>query len=206
MNNVDRIFAGHGEAAQFAEGYTAYFSTLLQGLDRGAVARVIASIMQAREQGKKIFFIGNGGSAATASHFANDVAIGTRCARKPFRAISLTDNHAIITAVANDDGFEQIFVKQLEVLMEAGDLLIAISASGNSPNLVAAVEYARACGNHTIAFTGFDGGKLRGRCSDGIHVATERGEYGPVEAVHAFLLHLIGNYLLQLVKREAGGA
>ena len=90
--------------------------------------------------------------------------------------------------------------------MQTGDVLIAISASGNSPNLVAAVEYARACGNHTIGFTGFDGGKLRARCADCIHVPTERGEYGPVEAVHAFLLHLIGNYLLQRVKREGGGA
>lgn len=204
MNNVDRIFAGHGEAAQFAEAYTAYFSTLLQGLDRNAVARVIATILQAREQGNRIFFVGNGGSAATASHFANDVAIGTRCASKPFKALSLTDNHAIITAVANDDGYEQIFVKQLEVLMESGDVLIAISASGNSANLVAAVDYANACGNHTIGFTGFDGGKLRARCSDCIHVPTEPGEYGPVEAAHAFLVHLIGNYLLQLVKRESG--
>jgi D-sedoheptulose 7-phosphate isomerase len=206
MNNVDRIFAAHGEAAQFAEGYTAYFGTLLQGLDGNAVARVIAAMVQARERGKTIFFIGNGGSAATASHFANDVAIGTRCASKPFRAISLTDNQAIITAIANDDGYEHIFVKQLEVLMQPGDVLVAISASGNSPNLVAAVEYARARGNHTIGFTGFDGGKLKQRCSDFIHVPTERGEYGPVEAVHAFLVHLIGNYLLQLVKREGSGA
>lgn len=204
MNNVDRIFDDHSGAGEFAGAYTAYFSTLLQGLDREAVAEVIAAILQAREQGKRIFFIGNGGSAATASHFANDVAIGTGCVSKPFRAISLTDNQAIITAVANDYGYENIFVKQLEVLMEHGDVLVAISASGNSSNLVAAVEYANARGNHTIGFTGFDGGKLRQLCAGIVHVPTERGEYGPVEAMHAYLLHLIGNYLVQLVKSEQG--
>lgn len=206
MNNIDRIFAGNSGAAEFAGAYADYFGTVLQDLDSQSVSRVIAIIVQAREKGKKIFFIGNGGSAATASHFANDVAIGTRCSSKPFKAISLTDNQAIITAIANDDGYEQIFVKQLEVLMEPGDVLIAMSAAGNSPNVVAAVEYANGRGNHTVGLTGFDGGKLRQLCASGIHVPTERGEYGPVEAMHAFLVHLIGNYLLQLVKRERGAA
>ena len=202
MNNIEKIFSAHSNPADFAEAYTVHFATLLRKLDHRAIESVIEIILKVRNEGKRIFFIGNGGSAATASHFANDVAIGTRSAGKPFRAISLTDNQAIITAVANDDGYDQIFVQQLQALMEPGDLLVAISASGNSLNLVAAVEFAKARGNRTVAFTGFDGGKLKQLCSIVIHVGTERGEYGPVEAAHAYLLHLIGNFLLQTVKHE----
>lgn len=202
MNNIERMFAGNSESALFASAYTSYFGVLLRDLDTGAIARVIAVILHARETGNRIFFVGNGGSASTASHFANDLAIGARTDRKPFKAISLCDNQAILTALGNDDGFDQIFVKQLAVLMEPEDVLIAISASGNSPNLVAAVNYANSLGAHTIGLTGFDGGMLKQLCPDGIHVATERGEYGPVESVHAYLIHLIGNYLLQLVKAE----
>src|SRR5262245_19250967 len=93
MNNVDRIFHNHAGPEAFTSAYTEYFARVLGTLDKRAVAAVIEAMLGAREKGRRIFFIGNGGSAATASHFANDVAIGTRCAAKPFRAISLTDNH-----------------------------------------------------------------------------------------------------------------
>jgi D-sedoheptulose 7-phosphate isomerase len=106
--------------------------------------------------------------------------------------------------VANDDGYDQIFVKQLQALMEPGDMVVAISASGNSANLVAAMEYTNANGGVTVAFTGFDGGKLSKSCTHVVHVPSEKGEYGPVEAAHSYLLHLVGNYLLQHVKREQG--
>lgn len=206
MNNVDKIFLRSKGPAEFAGEYAEYFGSALKALDLKAIGHVIDALLLAREQGKRIFFIGNGGSAATASHFANDVAIGTRSAGKPFRAISLTDNQAIITAVANDDGYEQIFVKQMEVLMEPGDVLVAISASGNSPNVVKAVEFANSAGGTTIGFTGFDGGKLKRLCTNVVHVGTDRGEYGPVEAMHAMLVHLIGNYLLKTVEQEKAGA
>ena len=116
--------------------------------------------------------------------------------------MSLTDNNAIVTAIANDDGYDQIFVKQLEVAMEPGDVVVAISASGNSPNVVKALEFANSRGNPTIGFTGFDGGKLKRLCANVVHIGTDRGEYGPVEAMHVVLVHLIGNYLLKLVEQE----
>ena len=205
MNNVDKMFAGSASADAFSSAYAEYVGRMIRAVDHGAVARLIEVLLQARERGKHIFFIGNGGSAATASHFANDVAIGTRSAAKPFRAVSLTDNNAVMTAVANDDGFEQVFVKQLEALMEAGDVVVAISASGNSPNLVAAVEHANTKGGVTVGITGFDGGKLKKLCAQGIHVPSEKGEYGPVEAVHSYVLHLVGNYLMQRVIGERRG-
>src|SRR6185369_2467294 len=110
--------------------------------DSGAIAKFIEILLQARERHARIYFIGNGGSAATASHFANDIAIGTRSWAKPFRAISLTDNVAILTAIGNDYGYTEIFVAQLKAVMEPNDVVVAISASGNSPNIIEAVRYA----------------------------------------------------------------
>jgi D-sedoheptulose 7-phosphate isomerase len=157
-------------------------------------------VLEARDRGHRVFFIGNGGSAATASHFANDFAIGTRSPEKPFRAISLTDNVAAITAIANDDGYDQIFVKQLEVLMEDGDVVVAISASGNSPSVVKALELANLRGNHTVALTGFEtGGAIAALAKTVIHVKTRKGEYGPVEDAHMFLDHLMGSYFNRVV-------
>jgi len=152
---------------------------------------------------RAVFFIGNGGSAATASHFANDISIGTRTGdKKPFRAVSLTDNVAVMTALANDEGYDRMFVDQLRVHMRAGDSLVAISASGNSPNLIEAVDYATSRGATVIGLTGFDGGKLREKSDISLHVPTAKGEYGPVEDVHMIFDHLIGSYLIAEVKRQ----
>jgi D-sedoheptulose 7-phosphate isomerase len=154
-----------------------------------------------------VFFIGNGGSAATASHFANDIAIGTRTGdAKPFRAMALTDNVAVLTALANDNGYDSIFVDQLKVHLRDGDALVAISASGNSPNVIAAVEYARSRGAKVVGLTGFDGGKLRTLSDIAIHAQTAKGEYGPVEDLHMVVDHLVGSDLAARVRRERRNA
>ena len=145
------------------------------------------------------FFIGNGGSTATASHFANDIAIGTNSYDKPFRSVSLTDSNAIITAVGNDFGFKEIFVRQLRVLGRAGDVVVAISASGNSPNLIRAFDYAKSIGIKTVAITAFDGGKIKQMADEGVHVPTAPKEYGPAEDAHMVLDHLVGAYLMRFI-------
>jgi D-sedoheptulose 7-phosphate isomerase len=207
MNALDELFDKHKDPREFAAAYAEHLSAILRSLDFGAVAEFMRVILAARDRGHRIFFVGNGGSAATASHFANDFAIGTRCPEKPFRAMSLTDNVAAMTAIANDDGYEQVFVKQLEVLMGPGDVLVAISASGNSPNVVKAIEYTNARGNHTVALTGFEtGGKIAQLAKTVIHVKTRKGEYGPVEDVHMFLDHLIGSYFNRLVAADRSTA
>jgi D-sedoheptulose 7-phosphate isomerase len=207
MNAVDEIYAAHNDAEGFAGGYATYLGELLGRLDRKAVAAFMTLVLEVRSRGGRIFFIGNGGSAATASHFANDFAIGTRCAEKPFKAISLTDNVAAMTAIANDEGYDQLFVKQLEVVMEPGDVVVAISASGNSANVVKAIEFAKSRGNKTVALTGFETGGCIAEIADiVIHVKTRHGEYGPVEDVHMFVDHLMGSYFNRIVfaEREAG--
>jgi D-sedoheptulose 7-phosphate isomerase len=204
INNVERIFSEQPQPARFARGYLDYLTKVLAQLDENEIAAFMDTLVSARERGARIFFIGNGGSAATASHFANDIAIGCRTWERPFRAMSLTDNVAIMTAIANDYGYEHIFTLQLKTVMHPGDVVVAISASGNSPNVVQAVEWANEHGATTVALTGFDGGRLRAAATQAIHVPTMKGEYGPVEDVHMIIDHLVGAFLMNHCRTEAG--
>ena len=197
MNRIEGLYDRHKSPDSFSKGYLAYLSELLPKLDEKSIGAFIEAMLEARERGSTIFFLGNGGSAATASHFANDIGVGTRSWAKPFRTLALTDNVAVITALANDHGYDEIFVRQLQVLMKPGDLVVAISASGNSPNVVKAVEYSTAHGARTVGLTGFDGGKLRKIVNISIHMETAKGEYGPVEDAHMVIDHLVGAYLGQ---------
>lgn len=201
MNNLDRIFTN--DIAEFARRYLHYLNEVLEGIDPNAIARFVRVLQAARTRGATVYFIGNGGSAATASHFANDLAIGTNSYEKPFRVVSLTDNQAIITAIGNDFGYEEIFVRQLRVVGKPGDVLVAISASGNSPNLIRAMEYAASVEIKTVAITAFDGGRMKQIADDGIHVPTALKEYGPAEDAHMVIDHLVGSYLIRVVQNEA---
>ena len=197
MNNLDRIFTK--DPVAFAKAYLGYLTSVLKNIDAREVGQFIETLLDARERGATIYFIGNGGSAATASHFANDIMIGTNSYDKPFRAVSLTDSNSIITAVGNDFGYEEIFVRQLKVLGRAGDVVVAISASGNSPNLIRAFDYAKSIGIKTVAITAFDGGKIKQIADEGVHVPTTPKEYGPAEDAHMVLDHLVGAYLMRFI-------
>jgi D-sedoheptulose 7-phosphate isomerase len=200
VNNIDRFFVE--DAEEFSRRYLAYVTKVFHAIDVKQIAAFVDTLLRARERGAAIYFVGNGGSASTAAHFANDLSIGTRATRRPFRAISLCDNHAVVTAIANDFGYDQIFVRQLEVLAKPGDVVVGLSASGNSPNLIKAFEYARANGVWTVALTSFDGGKLKQIADQGVHVPTDPQEYGPAEDAHMMLDHLLGSYLVRLVRSE----
>ena len=197
MNNIDKFYTK--DPVAFSKAYFEYLGRVLKAIDPKEIDCLIQVLLKAREQGSAIYFIGNGGSAATASHFANDIAIGTNSYSKPFRAISLADNLPIITAIGNDFGYNDIFSRQLQVLGMEGDVLVGISASGNSPNLVKAFEYAKSAMIKTVAITAFDGGKLKEIADLGVHVPTEMKEYGPAEDAHMILDHLIGAYLTRYI-------
>src|SRR3989338_5033995 len=188
MNNIDRFFTS--DPAAFAGAYIKHLQSVLQRIDTAEIGRFIETLLDARERGATIFFIGNGGSPATASHFANDLSIGINDYDQPFRVISLTDNVPIITAISNDFGYEEIFVRQLRILGKKGDVLVGISASGNSPNLLKAFDYALSTGIKTVAITAFDGGKMKTLADESIHVPTDPKEYGPAEDAHMVLDHL----------------
>ena len=178
----------------FSDEYLEYLTALIAQLDRSAISQFADLLLESRENKTTIFFLGNGGSASTATHFVNDVSLGSRQFEKPFRAISLCDNQAVITAIANDDGYENIFLQQLQTLATAGDTIVCISASGNSKNLIKAIEYARENNIYVVGLTAFDGGYLKENCDLNIHVPTKIGEYGPAEDLHMVICGLVGSY------------
>ncbi len=146
--------------------------------------------------GKLVFLCGNGGSGSNASHFCEDLGKGTlrredyeNDSKKRLRVLSLTDNTPYILAWGNDEGFERVFVEQLKNLARPGDLLIAISGSGNSPNVLRAVEWAEEHGLTTFGCTGFDGGKLRKMAQHGLHVPLD--DMGIVESIHLTAFHWV---------------
>ncbi len=165
------------------------------------IIEIVDIIMKACSDGKKVFFMGNGGSATTASHFARDISIGTAKEGKPrVRALSLADSIAAITSLANDVGYNSVFKEQLIGQMDKGDVVIGISASGNSPNVLEAMEYARSAGAVTVGFIGFGGGKLK-ELSDKSIVLSSR-DYGQVEDTHLVLDHI---FTCLVKERIAGG-
>lgn len=170
----------------------------LAAIDGAALARWSDRLIETWERGGQVFVIGNGGSGTTATHIAEDLAKGTipdaRLRDESFRRMriqSLTDNLGWIMAVGNDLAYDQIFVQQLMNLAQAGDLLIAISGSGNSPNILNAVDWANRHGVDTFGLTGYSGGKLLGMRKDGLHVALD--DMGMVESIHLAVFHWVLN-------------
>lgn len=190
----------------FAEEYFQELNKSLDSLDGEKIQKVIGVIFEAYKKNKQVFILGNGGSASTASHFACDLSKGTLDnvyddREKRFRAISLTDNVAIATAFSNDLSFEDIFCQQLRNLINKGDVVIGISGSGNSLNVIKAIRYAKKCGAKTIGFLGFKtGGKLR-KLVD-YEITVQDNHYGRIEDVHLVLAHLISSSLAELKKAE----
>ena len=181
-------------------------------LDTREIVALSDAIMERYQAGRFVFVIGNGGSGSNASHFCEDV--GKQCLRredfltdkKRVRILSLTDNTPYILAWGNDEGFDRVFVEQLKNLASPGDMLVAISGSGNSPNILKAVEWANAHNVLTFGCTGFDGGKLRGLAKQGLHSACT--DMGIVETVHLAAFHWVVDDLhrrigMGLPRREA---
>jgi D-sedoheptulose 7-phosphate isomerase len=170
-----------------------YISILHQTIDQlptQLIAEVIDVLQNARMQGNKVFIMGNGGSASTASHFVCDLAKNTRCEGLPhYKVVGLADNMAIFSAYANDEGYENVFSQQLANLIQPGDIVIAISASGNSKNVINAIQEAQKHNVTTIGFTGFDGGRLGQMVNIHIHVKSHIIEH--VEDIHLMLEHMI---------------
>ena len=174
------------------KSYVDDLKVVIDSLNYPEIEKFIDMVVDAYKNGRFIFVIGNGGSAANASHFAQDLAKGTRLKLEQprrLKAISLTDNTPFITAQGNDDGFDSIFEQQLRVIASEGDYLIAISGSGNSPNIIKAVEWANKNGLTTIGLTGFDGGKLKKIAHHSMNVVLH--DMCTAESVHSIILHYI---------------
>ena len=175
-----------------AREYIAEFVARLEHIDLDALERVVERLRTARDGGSMVYIAGNGGSAATATHWANDLAKATkRSGRAPMRMMCLSDNTSWLTALGNDEGYERVFAGQLENFARPDDVLIVISASGNSPNLLRAVELARERDVVTIGLLGFDGGALKSMVTESLWLETEIGAYGLVETGHVLMADII---------------
>ncbi|MCI4337023.1 MAG: SIS domain-containing protein [Thermoplasmata archaeon] len=158
------------------------------------IGRIVPLLLKARESGRTIFFFGNGGSASTASHFVTDIGKATiRGEGRRFRCVALVDSIGTVTAWANDAEYARVFSEQLVNLAERGDVAVAISGSGNSPNILRAVERARAMGLSTVGLTGMGGGKLREIVDIPIVVPSNSMQH--IEDVHLLICHLLTSYL-----------
>lgn len=206
VNKLQEFFSQSDSVAGYLERYSRHIAALLVSLDCDVLSDIVECFLRAREQSATVFFVGNGGSAATASHFALDLAeVGRKTGRAILKTFSLADNVPTITALANDYGYETIFIKQMDERFRKGDVLVAISASGNSPNIVNAAKHAKKLGGVVVGLVGFDGGKLAVICDHLLHVRTASGEYGPVEDIHMILDHMITTYIVMkdLTSEEA---
>jgi D-sedoheptulose 7-phosphate isomerase len=174
----------------FPEQYRAALLEAIQHIDTARVEQAIEWFREARDGSKHIFVCGNGGSAATASHFACDMLKGASYNRESrFRILALTESVATLTAYSNDVHYDSVFVEQLKNFAQAGDLTMCISGSGNSPNVVRAMEYANQIGCRTIALTGRDGGKLGPMARLNIQIPVPH--MGRIEDAHMIVCHMI---------------
>ncbi|MDP6437812.1 MAG: SIS domain-containing protein [Gammaproteobacteria bacterium] len=193
-------FTGTGpgglDPVAFAKWYRAAELEQWERLDFKAIEEIAGLLEKAEQEDAQVFVMGNGGSAATASHIATDWAKTAERAGKPLlRCTSLNDNVAFMSAIGNDLGYEKLFVRQLENVLNAGDLVVLISGSGNSPNVIEAAAFAREKGASVVAFTGFSGGKLRTMSDVVFHVDSD--QYGVIEDMHMAVGSILAFYLKQ---------
>lgn len=181
--------------------YISHLQEVLTQLNIEDVRESIDVIMDAYKNNKQIFVIGNGGSASTASHVACDLGKGTSIPNKPrFKVISLTDNVATMTAWSNDVSYDDVFIEQLKNLVNTGDVVIGISASGNSENVIRAMKYAVEKECKTVGWSGFGGGKLASICD--VNVVVNSNQYGPVEDIHLILNHIIHSWITEELQQN----
>jgi D-sedoheptulose 7-phosphate isomerase len=178
--------------------YRQRLTHLYDSIDVNVLEKVVDALIECFKSGKTLYIAGNGGSAATSSHMQCDFGFFVRHFTK-FRpkVLALTDCTPMLTAIGNDNSYDDIFIEQLKGSFENGDVLLTISASGNSKNVVKATEYANERGGTTICFVGFEGGLLKKISHLAIHTPNAKGDYGPIEDLHMILDHLIVSYLVK---------
>lgn len=193
-------FTGTGpgglDVASFAKWYRAAEIEQWERLDLDAVKQIADLLEKAESENAQVFVMGNGGSAATASHIATDWSkTAERVGMPLLRCSSLNDNIAFISAIGNDLGYEKIFVRQLENVLNKGDVVVLISGSGNSPNVIEAANFAKNKGATVVGFTGFSGGELRKLSDVAFHVDSD--QYGVIEDMHMAVGSILAFYLKQ---------
>ncbi len=197
MNALEMIYDQAESPGDYVGQYADHMRKVIEAMDCGAVAKLIELVEAAGNDDKSVLLCANGGSAAVSAHYVNDLSANSVVDGQPgFRVISLTDNGSSLTALGNDASFDDVFVIQLKANMRPGDLVIFMSVSGNSPNLVRAIEYANANGAKTVACTGMDGGALKKLAQLSIHTPSTKDEYGPIEDIFSVIMHAVTSFII----------
>lgn len=194
MSKTKKFFDKNKNFKDFYHFYIEYLNKILSSIDLEKLNLLKERIEKIKNENATIFTIGNGGSATTASHIATDFSFANRNSELDFKCISLCDNLGLITAIGNDTNFDNIFTVQLERLVKKNDLVIFISGSGNSSNLISAANYCKSKSIDTAGFLSFDGGKLIELLDYPVLFESEIGDYGQAEDCHLILNHILSNY------------
>jgi D-sedoheptulose 7-phosphate isomerase len=189
-------FETAGSPSEYLGSYLARVAELARAADPAALGAVVRVVEDAIVNDRAIYLMGNGGSSAAASHFVNDIGPNSLAGDAPgVRVFNLTDNVASVTSTANDTGYDQVFALQLRAYLRPGDVVIAMSVSGNSPNILEGAAVAHAMGCPVVAFTGFEGGQLAAACDIHVNFASTADEYGPVEDLFSIAGHAITGFI-----------
>ncbi len=196
MHHMAELFHKSVDFTEYGIGYFERLAHFFSIIDLEVMGRIADALDKARTDGAAIYFIANGGSSAIASHWVNDLLVGAQLGDRPgFRAYCPTDNSSSVTAIGNDSCFENIFAAQLRVHLQPGDVVYAMSVSGNSENIVRGLQAAIDKGATTIGVSGMTGGRMLGLCDIPLHIPATADEYGPIEDMFSIVEHLIAGYL-----------
>ena len=196
MSELNKLSVKKKDIASFAESYFQNLINTFKKLDKKSILKLEREFLDLRKKNATLYVFGNGGGAATAMTMANDLGFDVlkKTNKKTFKIISLNDNTSVITAIANDVGYDNIFLNQLKIHFKRNDKILIFSASGNSKNLVDAANWVKKKGGKVISILGFDGGKLKKISNLAVHIKSLKGDYGPVEDIQLIINHILAHW------------
>jgi len=195
MSIMKKSFESSTNFGEFLNKYIDFYVEAVRQLKTHDFSPLMELLDKCHRDGKKVIVFGNGGSAANAIHISTGLSFITRSWEKPLKSICLSADPILLTSLANDFSFEDVFYRQLQVHLEPGDLVLALSVSGKSKNVLKAVGYARDCGNIVLSLTGSDGGELKGLSDYSVHISSDETLFGVTEDIHMVFGHALTYFL-----------
>jgi len=202
MSEINKLAVKDKNIADFAESYFQNLSNTFRKIDKKSILKLEREFLDIRKKNATLYVFGNGGGAATAMTMANDLGFDVlkKTNKKTFKIVSLNDNSSVITAIANDTGYDNIFLNQLKIHFKKNDKILIFSASGNSKNLIDAANWVKKRSGKVISILGFDGGKLKKISNLTVHIKSEKGDYGPVEDSQLIINHIMAHWFQKNLK------
>ncbi len=196
MSEINKLALRDKSIINFVDSYFQNLIITFNNINKKSIHRLEKELLEIRKKNSTLYVFGNGGGAATAMTMANDLGFDVlkKTKKKTFKVISLNDNNSVITAIANDTSYDNIFLNQLKIHFKKNDKILIFSASGNSKNLVNAAKWVKKKGGKVISVLGFDGGKLKKISDLVVHIKSKKGDYGPVEDAQLIINHILAHW------------